>query len=264
MLSSITKETIEVLSKIKVDQNFANTVVPPKKNIGKPKISSKALSKNQKKEQRKKAAVINLIYHAVCEKNKIQNPEVKVRGITLSSLAVGIRYKDRRDLCLIKIKGPSNSIVRFTSNRFPAAPIIVSKKHLNKKEPKYFLINAGNANAATGQKGIKDVIDICGEISKLAGCEKEDVLMFSTGVIGELLPANKIISCLPKLFETNMQSGWSEAAKAIMTTDTFPKISVREFELGGQKYSLAGICKGSGMIQPKWRQCWHLLLPIYL
>ena len=184
-------------------------------------------------------------------KNKIQNPKVKVRGITLSSLAAGIRYKDRHDICLIKIEGPSKSIVRFTSNRFPAAPIIVSKKHLNKKEPKYLLINAGNANAATGQKGIKDVINICGEISKLTGCEKEDVVMFSTGVIGELLPTNKIISCLPKLIETNIQSGWSEAAKAIMTTDTFPKMSVREFELGGQKYSLAGICKGSGMIQPK-------------
>ena len=184
-------------------------------------------------------------------KNNIKDTEVIVRGIELSSLAAGIRYKDRLDLCLIKIKGLSNSAVRFTSNRFPAAPIIISKKHLNKKEPKYLLINAGNANAATGQKGENDTTDICREISKLAGCEIEEVLMFSTGVIGELLPANKIISCLPKLFETSTQTGWREAAKAIMTTDTFPKISLKEFQLDGQKYSLVGICKGSGMIQPK-------------
>ncbi len=184
-------------------------------------------------------------------KNKIQNSKVIVRGIELSSLAAGIRYKDRLDLCLISIKAPSNSVVRFTSNRFPAAPIIISKQHLTKKEPKYLLINAGNANAATGEKGEKDTTEICREISKLTGCEKEEVLMFSTGVIGELLPANKIISSLPKLLKINTQSGWKEAAKAIMTTDTFPKICVREFELGGQRYSLIGICKGSGMIQPK-------------
>lgn len=184
-------------------------------------------------------------------KNNYKNTKVTVRGIQLHCLAAEIRYKNRLDLCLIKIEGESNSVVRFTKNRFPAAPIIISKKHLKKIEPKYFLINAGNANAATGQRGETDTINICQEISTLAGCVKEEVLMFSTGVIGELLPASKIISCLPKLFEVNTQSGWIEAARAMMTTDTFPKIVVKEFELSGNRYSLAGICKGSGMIQPQ-------------
>ena len=180
-----------------------------------------------------------------------KNTKVAVRGVHLHTLAAEIRYKNRLDLCLIKIEGRSNSVVRFTKNRFPAAPVTISKRHLNIIEPKYFLINAGNANAATGQRGETDTINICQAVSTLAGCAKEEVLMFSTGVIGELLPASKIISCLPKLFEVSTQSGWTEAARAMMTTDTFPKIVAKEFELSGSRYSLVGICKGSGMIQPQ-------------
>ena len=101
------------------------------------------------------------------------------------------------------------------------------------------------------QRGETDTINICQALSTLAGCAREEVLMFSTGVIGELLPANKIISRLPKLFEVSTQSGWTEAARAMMTTDTFPKIVAKEFELSGNRYSLVGICKGSGMIQPQ-------------
>jgi len=184
-------------------------------------------------------------------KNNGKNTNITVRGIQLHSLAAEIRYKNRLDLCLIKIEGQSNSVVRFTKNRFPAAPVIISKRHLKEIEPKYFLVNAGNANAATGQRGVADAISICEAISTLARCAKEQVLMFSTGVIGELLPVRKIISCLPKLFEESTRSGWMEAARAMMTTDTFPKIVTKEFELNGNRYSLVGICKGSGMIQPQ-------------
>ena len=184
-------------------------------------------------------------------KNNYENTKVAVRGVHLHSLAAEIRYKNRLDLCLIKIESQSNSVVRFTKNRFPAAPVTISKRHLKITEPKYFLINAGNANAATGQRGETDTINICQALSTLAGCAREEVLMFSTGVIGELLPASKIISRLPKLFEVSTQSGWIEAARAMMTTDTFPKIVAKEFELSGNRYSLVGICKGSGMIQPK-------------
>ena len=184
-------------------------------------------------------------------KNNYENTKVAVRGVHLHSLAAEIRYKNRLDLCLIKIESQSNSVVRFTKNRFPAAPVTISKRHLKITEPKYFLINAGNANAATGQRGETDTINICQALSTLAGCAKEEVLMFSTGVIGEQLPASKIISCLPKLFEVSTQSGWIEAARAMMTTDTFPKIVAKEFELSGNRYSLVGICKGSGMIQPQ-------------
>ena len=184
-------------------------------------------------------------------KNNYENTKVAVRGVHLHSLAAEIRYKNRLDLCLIKIESQSNSVVRFTKNRFPAAPVTISKRHLKITEPKYFLINAGNANAATGQRGETDTINICQTLSTLAGCAREEVLMFSTGVIGELLPASKIISRLPKLLEVSTQSGWIEAARAMMTTDTFPKIVAKEFELSGNRYSLVGICKGSGMIQPK-------------
>ena len=124
-----------------------------------------------------------------------KNTKVAVRGVHLHSLAAEIRYKNRLDLCLIKIEGQSNSVVRFTKNRFPAAPVTISKRHLNVIEPKYFLINAGNANAATGQRGETDTINICQAVSTLAGCAKEEVLMFSTGVIGELLPASIYPAC---------------------------------------------------------------------
>ena len=121
-----------------------------------------------------------------------KNTKVAVRGVHLHSLAAEIRYKNRLDLCLIKIEGRSNSVVRFTKNRFPAAPVTISKRHLNIIEPKYFLINAGNANAATGQRGETDTINICQAVSTLAGCAKEEVLMFSTGVIGELLLKSEV------------------------------------------------------------------------
>lgn len=178
------------------------------------------------------------------------NAIIIVRGIELSSLPVGIRYKNRLDVSLIAIKARSNCVVHFTRNLCPAAPVIISKNHLKKHKPQYFLINAGNANAATGQKGEEDVNILCKEVSNLVGCLKEEVLMFSTGVIGEPLPTAKILNCLSELTCNLKESGWSEASQSIMTTDTFPKIVEKNFLLDHRSYNLVGVCKGSGMIQP--------------
>ena len=183
------------------------------------------------------------------KKNNSKNSS-SIEGIKISSLSAGIRYENRLDVTLISIDVASNSVVKFTNNQFPAAPVVVSKKHLECIEPKFFIINSGNANAATGEKGVRDTSLICGEISRLTGCLQEEVLMFSTGVIGEALPTEKILNIMPKLLTDSKKHGWKEAAESIMTTDTFPKITERKIVLGKSSYNLIGICKGSGMINP--------------
>ena len=110
-----------------------------------------------------------------------KNTKVAVRGVHLHTLAAEIRYKNRLDLCLIKIEGRLNSVVRFTKNRFPAAPVTISKRHLNVIEPKYFLINAGNANAATGQRGETDTLTYARQYLLWLGVRKKKSLCFLLG-----------------------------------------------------------------------------------
>ena len=138
----------------------------------------------------------------------------------------------------------------FTRNAFCAAPVVIAKKHLAAGSPRYFLINTGNANAGTGKRGLSDAAESCIALAAVAGCEAQEVLPFSTGVIGEPLPLGKIAAVLPQAVAALSESNWEDAAHGIMTTDTVPKGCSRRVKLSGGEIVITGISKGSGMIRP--------------
>jgi glutamate N-acetyltransferase/amino-acid N-acetyltransferase len=139
----------------------------------------------------------------------------------------------------------------FTRNRFCAAPVQVARSHLTQNStPRFLLINSGNANAGTGDEGYAVAMNSCCTVANLAMIEPEQVLPFSTGVIGEQLAADAISNALPNLLEQLHADAWLSAAEGIMTTDTLAKGVSRELQIDGQRVSITGICKGSGMIRP--------------
>ncbi|MBT6276270.1 MAG: bifunctional glutamate N-acetyltransferase/amino-acid acetyltransferase ArgJ, partial [Chromatiales bacterium] len=173
-----------------------------------------------------------------------------VKGIRLASVEAGIRYTGRRDLTLIELAAGSVSAATFTRNAFTAAPVIVAREHLQSAAPRYLLINTGNANAATGVGGLDDARRSCALVANVAGCEPQEVLPFSTGVIGERLPLPPFEAGIPAALNALSDNGWEAAAAAIMTTDTVPKGVFRDVPLSGGAVRIVGIAKGSGMIRP--------------
>ena len=173
----------------------------------------------------------------------------KIAGLKLGSTGAGIKHTDRDDLLLIELNPGSNCAAVFTRNAFCAAPVTVGRKHLA-HAPRWLLINSGNANAGTGKRGIEDALQTCQQVAALRGGTAEQVLPFSTGVIGEYLPVDKIAAALPQAIEALTEEGWERASRAIMTTDTRPKLAHRKISLDGQSVALIGIAKGAGMIQP--------------
>ena len=180
-----------------------------------------------------------------------QLPELSpVAGIRLASVAAGIRYQGRDDLVLMELAEGSQCAAVFTRNAFCAAPVIVARQNLATQQPRYLLINSGNANAGTGEPGIVDTQQICALLAEKAGCTAGQVLPFSTGVIGERLPVDRIEAVLDKALAGLAADGWKAAAHAIMTTDTVAKGISRSFETSGQQFTLTGMVKGAGMIRP--------------
>ncbi|MDC0403609.1 bifunctional glutamate N-acetyltransferase/amino-acid acetyltransferase ArgJ [Porticoccaceae bacterium] len=173
-----------------------------------------------------------------------------VAGIRLGSAMAGIKKIDHRDTQLIEIAPGSSVSAVFTRNAFCAAPVQLAKSHLAQGVPRYLLINTGNANAGTGRDGLAVAQRSCAELAQLCGVQEFEVLPFSTGVIGEHLPAEKLIAALPAALDGLSVSGWSRAATTILTTDTRPKAASRQFLLEGKTVTITGICKGSGMIKP--------------
>lgn len=173
-----------------------------------------------------------------------------ISGIKLSALASGIRYKDRLDLVLIEVPEEASLAGVFTRNAFCAAPVNVAREHLAAANTRYFLINTGNANAGTGAEGEKVALQCCQWLADAAGVQAEQVLPFSTGVIGEALPADKIHAAIPELYAALSPDSWLPAATGIMTTDTHPKFRTRSLQLAGQDCRISGIAKGAGMIKP--------------
>jgi glutamate N-acetyltransferase/amino-acid N-acetyltransferase len=173
-----------------------------------------------------------------------------VGGVRLASVAAGIRYPDRDDLVLIELASGSVASAVFTRNAFCAAPVMLARQHLSRGAPRYLLINSGNANAGNGEAGMDDARASCAAVSGATGCEPERVLPFSTGVIGEPLPVERIAAALPRAVAGLDRDGWLDAARAIMTTDTLPKGGSRELELSGGSVRITGIAKGAGMIRP--------------
>ncbi|MEX2327759.1 MAG: bifunctional glutamate N-acetyltransferase/amino-acid acetyltransferase ArgJ [Pseudomonadales bacterium] len=173
-----------------------------------------------------------------------------VPGVRLAAVASGIKKNDSNDLVLFEFAEGSATAGVFTRSLFAAAPVTVGKRHLASSPTRYFLINSGNANAGVGDLGIVDAENCCKALSELTGVAAEAVIPFSTGVIGERLPVEKIRSALPGVIGALSEENWLVAAEGIMTTDTRPKIASRIFRLGSRDVTITGIAKGSGMIQP--------------
>ncbi|MGR8946886.1 MAG: bifunctional glutamate N-acetyltransferase/amino-acid acetyltransferase ArgJ [Gammaproteobacteria bacterium] len=175
----------------------------------------------------------------------------KIDGIRVAAINVGVKQTQRPDLCLFEAAPMSTAAAVFTNNKFAAAPVLVAKNHLaSGHAPRYLLINSGNANCGTGKQGFEDAKTLCKKVAEIVGCKGEEVLPFSTGVIGQRLPVAKIAAGLESLCRDLSADGWDDAATAIMTTDTRPKSVSSRFKIGERLHSLTGIAKGAGMIKP--------------
>ena len=173
----------------------------------------------------------------------------EIPGIKLGTTNAGIKQTARDDLLLIALAEGATCAAVFTRNAFCAAPVHVAKANLE-NNPRWLLINSGNANAGTGKQGMADALTSCAEVAKVVGGQANQVLPFSTGVIGQPLPVAKITAALPKAFDQLSAGDWDKAARAIMTTDTFPKGVTKTITLDGHAITINGIAKGAGMIQP--------------
>jgi glutamate N-acetyltransferase/amino-acid N-acetyltransferase len=172
-----------------------------------------------------------------------------VRGLRLGTAKAGIKRLDRDDLLVIEAASNAVCAAVFTRNAFSAAPVMLAREHLQ-QNPRWLLINSGNANAGTGQRGLDDARTTCQVLADLRGALPEQVLPFSTGVIGEYLPVDKICAALPEALRNLDESHWEQAARAIMTTDTRPKLVSKLIELDDTSVTITGIAKGAGMIHP--------------
>ena len=175
-----------------------------------------------------------------------------VPGLRLATVAAGIKKPGRRDLVLMELAPGAVAAAVFTRNAFCAAPVTVAREHLRAcaGQPRYLLVNTGNANAGTGAAGIEAARVCTRAVAAAADVSAERVLPFSTGVIGEPLPVPLIEAAVPSAFAALSSDGWEDAAHGIMTTDTRPKGCSLRFSAGGGDYVITGIAKGAGMIRP--------------
>lgn len=173
-----------------------------------------------------------------------------VRGVRLASAAAGIRKPDRKDLMLVELAPDTRTAAVFTRNRFCAAPVTVARENLATASPRLLIFNAGNANAGTGTQGLADARSVTSAIAAAANCAAAEVLPFSTGVIGERLPSEKLCAQVPALHAALDENNWLDAATAIMTTDTVAKVASIRVTVDDTSYQVSGLCKGSGMIHP--------------
>jgi len=178
-----------------------------------------------------------------------------VAGIKLGFAKAGIRKPDRKDLLVMELAPTATVAGVFTQNRFCAAPVQVCKEHLKQTQEAgmpicALLINTGNANAGTGEPGLHDAMATCTMLAGLLGCEPSQILPYSTGVILESLPVDRITAGLPLALANLQEDNWLNAAESIMTTDTLPKAASRTLSVNGQTVTMTGISKGAGMIKP--------------
>jgi glutamate N-acetyltransferase/amino-acid N-acetyltransferase len=174
-----------------------------------------------------------------------------VAGVSLGIAEAGIKRADRKDLLVIMLEEGATVAGVFTTNRFCAAPVIVAREHLAaNKGIRALLVNTGNANAGTGEQGMAAARSTCESLAKMLGCGVEQVLPYSTGVIMEPLPVDKIIAGLPQAIANLKADNWFDASQAIMTTDIVAKAVSRQVQIGGKTVTVTGMSKGSGMIHP--------------
>jgi glutamate N-acetyltransferase/amino-acid N-acetyltransferase len=173
-----------------------------------------------------------------------------VAGIRLGTAAAGLRKPGRRDVVVIECAPGTEAAAVFTRNRFCAAPVEIARTHLSRGAPRALVINTGFANAGTGEPGIVDAQATCTALARELGCDAQQVLPFSTGVIGERIPIDRLLAALPAAVRSLSVAGWNDAAHGIMTTDTVPKGASRKVSIAGREVAVTGIAKGAGMIQP--------------
>lgn len=176
-----------------------------------------------------------------------------VPGFKLGTASAGIKTPGRQDLVIMELQPGATVAGVFTQNAFCAAPVVVAKQHLSVATPRYLLTNTGNANAGTGAQGMADALASCAALAELQSVAADQVLPFSTGVIGEPLPLEKLLAALPAAVAALDENTWTEAAAGILTTDTRPKGASLQYQPNSASAALitiTGITKGSGMIKP--------------
>ena len=176
---------------------------------------------------------------------------LNISGIKLSTAESGLKYNNRKDLALIALDEGAVVAGVFTKNQFIAAPVVIAKSNLNiGPHKRAFIINTGSANAGTGKRGLEDAKEICNVLASSLKIDSNEILPFSTGVIMAYLPTDKIKESIPLLVDNLNADNWLDAAEAIMTTDTIPKVASTSGVIDDSKILVTGISKGSGMINP--------------
>jgi glutamate N-acetyltransferase / amino-acid N-acetyltransferase len=173
-----------------------------------------------------------------------------ITGVRLAAYAAGVRYQGRNDLMLAELAPGSTVAGVFTQSTMPGQPVIWCRECLPQGKIRAIVVNSGNANVFTGRAGRQIVESTAATAAQLFGCDANEVFIASTGVIGEPPPADRISAALPKVMPLLSAEGWEDAARAIMTTDTFPKGATATAQIDGATVRLNGFCKGSGMIAP--------------
>lgn len=174
-----------------------------------------------------------------------------VKGVELGFAQAHIRKPNRKDVLVIKLSEGSRVAGVFTKNQFCAAPVLLCKKHLeNAAAIRALVVNTGNANAGTGESGLQAAQQTCQALGDLLALAPEQILPFSTGVILEPLPVDRVVAGLPACIENLKEDNWLNAAEAIMTTDIVAKGYSKQVQLGGKTVTITGVAKGSGMIHP--------------
>lgn len=173
-----------------------------------------------------------------------------VAGVRMGVAEAGIRKPGRKDVVVFELAVGSVTAATFTQNAFCAAPVHIAKRHLVQHAARYWLVNTGCANAGTGEPGLADALQSCVALGQQVDAPAESVLPFSTGVIGERLPMDRLVAGMPSAVADLSASHWLRAAEGIMTTDTRPKGASRQVMLDGKTVTITGISKGAGMIKP--------------
>ena len=175
-----------------------------------------------------------------------------IAGVRLGVAQAGIKRVGHDDLVVVELAPGTNTAAVFTQNAFRAAPVVIAEAHLTAAQcqPRHLIINTGNANAGTGEEGVTAANECCAEVARLTQTSAETVMPFSTGVIGELLPSDLLVSAVPSALSGLAEDHWERAAAAILTTDTRAKLRSVEISLDGQCCRITGIAKGAGMICP--------------
>jgi glutamate N-acetyltransferase/amino-acid N-acetyltransferase len=174
-------------------------------------------------------------------------------GFRYGATTAGLKASGRPDVAFIVADVPASAAAMFTANQVVAAPLVIDKQHLTATGGKVraVVVNAGNANCANGEAGLQAARDVCEAAAKLVGCPANEVFPASTGIIGVLLPAEKIVAALPTIQLGRHPDHFSALAQAILTTDTIEKTALARFEQDGKIVHIAAVCKGSGMIHPR-------------